>query len=238
MDRAALYLIIVVLLLCAAACTSEPQVIIETVIVQETVEVPVTAEVTRRVEVLLEVTKEVEVTRLVTVEIPVIETRIVEKMVTPTPEPSATPTATPEAQPAAAQQPPPAAAPTGSVSAMMAAGRTLRDLNNAIRGEIHGSGSGSCQTILNIYNTALVLPDFDMSGEAPEVQSAYADYRNGLAAFLDAVDDLADGCQNAIDNQANFQIPSLLWTDTIGKLNHALNLSSRSFESLEALGYQ
>jgi len=237
MNVRGLFLIISILLLCAVSCTAEPQVVLETVVVHETVEVPITVEVTRQVEVLLEVTEEIKVTRQVTVEVPVEVTRIIEKVVTPTPEPTATPSVTPEPAPASSQQSLPAAAPTGSVSAMMAAGRSLRDMNNTIRGEIHSSESGSCHTIINIYQTALTLPDFDMSGAAPEVQTAYADYREGLSAFLDAVDDLADGCQNAIDNDASFLIPRILWSDTMGKLNHALTVTSRSFESLEALGY-
>lgn len=231
-------ILFVALLLVLGACAAEPETIVETVIQEATVEVlqTVEVEVTRQVEVTTEVTRQVEVMVEVTKEVPVEVTRIVEVVVTATPEPSPTPT--PTNTPAPIQEAQAVDAPEAEPPATDVAGRlllasyTLRDSINGFR---DGFAAGNCYDIVNHQDVFLASPSFDVAGTPDEVQWAYGHYQEALALAKDAALGIGQGCRDAIATQTRFSITGLNYQDIRGKLDRALEALNPAIDILESL---
>jgi hypothetical protein len=223
-----------------SACATEPETIVETVIHEATVEVLQTVEVTRQVEVPVEVTRLIDVTKEVQVEV----TRIVEVVITATPEPTPEPTQEPTptntlvsveaAQPAATPVADALPSPASDVaSSLLQASRSLREHIYSFRD--NGLGSGDCYVIVENQDNFLAAPSFDVSGASSEVQSAYGHYLSALDLAKDAALGIGQGCRDAITNQKGFSITGLNYNDMRGKLDRALEELAPAIEVLESL---
>jgi hypothetical protein len=227
-------ILFLVLLMALGACTAEPETIIETVVQEATVEVlqTVEVEVTRQLEVTVEVTRQVEVVK----EVPVEVTRIVEVVVTATPEPTPTPTPTNTPAPVQSAQAGATSAPAPSASGvadqLLQASYTLRDSINGFR---DGFAAGNCYEIVRHQDVFLASPSFDVSGAASEVQWAYGHYQDALALAKDAALGIGQGCRDAIETQTSFSITGLNYQDIRGKLDRALNALNPAIDVLESL---
>jgi hypothetical protein len=220
-------LILIVLLAFVTACTAEPETVVQTVVSEVTVEI----EITRVVEVTSEVTREVEITR----EVPVEVTRIVEveRVITATPKPTPEPTATPEPtntpQPvqAAAQ---PTAVPQDVGTELIDTMFTLRGFMQSYGGMIDSAVRGdsfSCWDAVNLYDTIVAAPTFNVSGSNLEVQSAYGSYRASVDVFADGVWDLANNCRELLSSPENSTtIPAIQWTLARDKIDEAIHILS------------
>ena len=229
-------LLIVILVLASSACAAEPETIIETVIHEATIEVLQTVEVTRQVEVPVDVTRQVEVTK----EVPVEVTRIVEIVITATPQPTPEPTPEPAptntpavveaAQPAAEALPPPSSDVT---VLLLQASRALHEQMLNFRD--HGMGAGNCYVIVENQDNFLAAPTFDLSGASPEARTAYNHYLSAVELAKDAALGISQGCRDAIANQSSFQITGLNYNDIRDKLERGLAELDQGINILEPL---
>lgn len=216
-------LLIIAIVLALNACTAEPETIVETVVQEATIEVLQTVEVTRQVEVTVEVTRQVEVTK----EVPVEVTRLVEVVITATPEPTPEPTPTNTLVAVEADQP--AATPVAEASPSPESDVTvlLLQASLALQEHIynfrdHGMATGNCEVVVENQDNFLAAPSFDVSRASDEVKWAYDHYQAALELAKDAALGISEGCRNAIANQTSFSITGFNYNDIRGKLDRAL----------------
>jgi hypothetical protein len=216
-------LLIIAIVLALSACAGEPETIIETVVHEATVEVLQTVEVTRQVEVIVEVTRQVEVIK----EVPLEVTRLVEVVITATPEPTQepTPTNTPVSEVAAQPAMPPA--PEASPSPKTDVAVLLLQASLALQEHIynfrdHGMATGNCDVVVENQDNFLAAPSFDVSGTSDEVRWAYDHYQTALELAKDAALGISEGCRNAIETQTSFSITGFNYNDIRGKLDRAI----------------
>lgn len=224
-------------LLILSACSAEPETIIETVVVEYTREVPVTVEVTRRVESTIEVIQEIEVTR----ELPVEVTRLVEIVVTATPEPTPEPTLEPTA--ALAPDTGPSAAATSVPPQDIDLTSILFDATHQVteqcgvitdmfrnvctQGSFNSSGTApiQCSRLVENYEAIRDAPVFNVSEENQELLNVYSLYRAAVEASTERLAILYEECRTQHAGEAETTIHYGTGCDVSHDLVEACNLS-------------
>lgn len=204
------------------------------------VEVPVTVEVM----VTEEVIQEVEVTREVIVEVEVEVTRVVEQVVTATPEPTEPPTATATTAPTntpapqvANPNPQPTAPPVASVEEqVIAAMRLTRDRMLSFGGMIDaalGQGIINCQEVVDVYDAVANAPTFNVAGTSQLIQYGYGAYREAVQIFSTGAWDMTQNCRDFLANPGGGGIPFQQWGAARQNVNNATDVLSPALQAVE-----
>jgi hypothetical protein len=214
-------------LLALAACSSEPETVEVTRLVEVPVEVTrqveVTVEVTHIVEVQSEVTRLVEATRLVEVPIEVTRVVTIEEVVTATPRP--TPTIGTQVSDPAVSNP---------VSLIVAI-ESVRDDLVEFAGMMDSEGSWSASRIVELYDRIAAAPEFGVAGMSPVEQNAYNNYRSAVANFTLSTRDLAQHARDFLaSGEEGSSIPFQQWGPARQAINSALDLLHQALQTLEA----
>ncbi|MCB8944583.1 MAG: hypothetical protein H6658_12605 [Ardenticatenaceae bacterium] len=206
-------------------------------------EVPVTVEVV----VTEAVIQEVEVTRevVVEVEVAVEVTRIVEQVVTATPEPTEPPTAVPTAVPTntpapQTANPQPTTPPVSSIEEqVVTAMRLTHDRMLSFGGMIDtalGMGFIDCNEVVNTYDAIVLAPTFDVSGTSQLIQYGYGAYREAIQVFSVGAWDMTQNCRDFLANPGGGGIPSQQWGAARQNVNNATDILSPALDAVESGG--
>jgi hypothetical protein len=195
--------IVIFAVIALTACDSEPKV--QNIEVTRIVEIPVTVisevQVTRFVQLTRLIDVTLEVTRVKEVEV----TRIIDKVITPTPSatPADTPTPTNPAQsvPVTGDQEdePTPEAPLGSQ--LLASMINLRDDMQTYAFHIDNGVSNGyliCQPLIERHDRAAAAPSYDIASSGLTVQNAYQNYRDALSIFIQGANPLTLNCRDFI----------------------------------------
>lgn len=182
-----------------------------------------------------------EVTREVIVEVEV--TRLVELIITVTPEPTDPPTVTPTIEPTntSAPQvvaPQPTAPPASSIEDdVVAAMRLARDSMLSFGGMIDtalGTGIINCQEVVNVYDSVALAPTFDVAGTSQLIQFGYDAYRQSIDIFATGAWDMTQNCRDFLANPGGGGIPSHQWGAARQNVNDAAAVLSPALDAVEA----
>lgn len=214
--------IFVFLILLVAACGSTQQAPPMT---PETVEVPVTVEVTRFIEVEKEIV--VEVTRIVVetvietveVEIPVEVTRIVEVEVTPTPEPTEEASTTSRVVTTSGF----------SDSTLLTSMETVRTKLLDLGGMLDGR-TLYCDTWIERHDAIANMPTYDTSYANDTSKWAYEQYRSAINTFVFESKDLTTNARESCVPGSS--IPFQQWGTARQGINHAIDILQPAIKEL------
>ena len=110
----------------------------------------------------------------------------------------------------------------------------MEELGGLIDSALHGSGGVSCAVVVDIYDRVALSPEYDVSGSAAEVQSAYNSYRQGIAHFVNAAGSMAENCRSVLQNpESGGTIPYVQWTGARRGVNDAVLIIAPGIQLLE-----
>ena len=194
--------------------------------VPQTIDVPVTVEVTRLVEVETEVTVEVpvEVTRIVTEtvvqteEVPVEVTRLVEVVVTATPEPTGTP------DPSSTGQ-------TGGFSdaQLLASMNSLRSNLLELGGMLDGR-TVYCDIWLEKHDQIANMPTYNTASANDTSKWAYEQYRAAIDTFVFAAKDMTTNARESCVPGSS--IPFQQWGTARQGINNSIDILQPAIKAL------
>lgn len=232
--KRAIVFVALLFVLALSACSAEPATVEVTRIVTQQPEI---WEVTRLVWVEVPVTRiveltpeipEVEDTRIVRIEgkTEVEVTRVVERVVTATPEPTVEPTPTVEEQ---------ASSPVLSTgSGLLSAMKGVRNDLVAFGGMLDGASTWSAQTIVELYDNITGAPEFNVTGESATLQGAYDSYRSAISLFTVNARDLVQHARDFLaSGDDSSSVPYQQWGMARQAVNDAQDILNPAIDSLE-----
>jgi len=76
----------------------------------------------------------------------------------------------------------------------------MEELGGLIDNALQRTGSISCLAVMNIYERVALAPEYNVSGSAAEVQSAYNSYREGIAYFVNITGPMTENCRSVLQD--------------------------------------
>ena len=117
---------------------------------------------------------------------------------------------------------------------MMATRMAMEELGGLIDGALHGTGGVSCAAVVDIYDRVALAPEYDVSGSAAEVQSAYNSYQAGIAHFVNVAGSMAENCRTVLQNpEGGGTIPYIQWTTARRGVNEAVSIIAPGIQVLQ-----